>query len=134
MKNCISILLICAAFLFQPLAEALGQPVPFQLDHALNSGNADQVSGYFAPSVDITVNGASATYSKIQGEIILKDFFNKHRVRSYEAEMAGNSNSEPALFTIGRLRTGNGDFKIYIWLQPVGNSYNLKAIKFEKIN
>ena len=106
------------------LTEAIG--------NALRAGDASAVSRYFGPSVDITVNNSTSTYSRAQGELVLRDFFSKNPVRDFEIQHSGNSSARPATFTIGYLSTGTGRFKVYMWLKPRDGGYVLKEIRFEK--
>jgi hypothetical protein len=109
------------------------QGVPSQdIDMALSSGDASGVSKYFGPSVDITINNSTSTYSRTQGEQVLRDFFSKNAVRDFDIEHSGNSGGSAATFTIGYLSTGNGRFRVYMWLKPGDNGYILKQIRFEK--
>ena len=99
---------------------------------ALKAGDASGVSRYFGPSVDITVCNSTSTYSRAQGELVLRDFFNKNAVRDFEIQHSGNSSARPATFTIGYLNTSNGRYKVYMWLKPKDGGYVLKEIRFEK--
>ena len=102
------------------------------LETAFKSGDASGISRYFGPSVDITINNATSTYSRAQGELVLKDFFNKNPVEDYDVEHSSTSAGSPTTFTIGRLRTANGKYKVLLWLRPKDGGYILKEIKFEK--
>lgn len=102
------------------------------ISSALKAGDASGVSRYFGPSVDITINNSTSTYSRAQGELVLRDFFNKNAVRDFEVQHSGNSSSRPATFTIGYLSTNNGRYKVYMWLKPRDGGFFLKEIRFEK--
>jgi hypothetical protein len=99
---------------------------------AIRSGNAASVSRYFGPSVDITINNSSSTYSRSQGEQVLRDFFSRHPVRDFMIDYAGNSTSSDSRFSIGTLRTETCKFKVYLFLRPTENGYTLKELRIEK--
>ncbi len=105
-------------------AEAIG--------NAIKSGNANAVSRYFGPSIDITVNNSSSTYSRTQGEQVLRDFFSQ--VRDFDVDYSGASTSSNSSFTIGTLNTANGKYKVYMFLRPVdgGSGFVLKELRIEK--
>ncbi|MEO6833144.1 MAG: DUF4783 domain-containing protein [Chitinophagaceae bacterium] len=132
MKKKIFIQLVFVYLLSLLTFSSYAQVSATSVGNALKSGNATNVSKYFAATVDITINNSTSTYSKVQAELVLKDFFNKNPVRNFDTELPGNSNAEVATFTIGKLTTANGDFKVYIWLKPNGKSYTLKALRFDK--
>jgi hypothetical protein len=106
------------------LTEAIG--------NSLKAGDASGVSRYFGPAVDITINNSTSTYSRTQGELVLRDFFSKNPVHDFSIEHSGNSSDRPATFTIGNLNTGNGRYKVYMWLKPRDGGYVLKEIRFER--
>lgn len=105
-------------------AEAVGQ--------AWRSGNAAAVSSFFGPSVDITINNSTSTYSRTQGEQVLRDFFVRNPVRSFDIDYSGASTSSNSSFTIGTLQTANGKFKVYLSLRPANGNYVLKEVRIEK--
>ena len=102
------------------------------IDNALKAGDASGISRYFGPSIDITINNSTSTYSRKQGELVLRDFFNKITVLDFDIEHSGNSAASPATFAIGYLKTSNGQYKVYMWLKPKDGGYVLKEIRFEK--
>ena len=74
---------------------------------AVKSGSASQVAKYFDATIDISVSGKSATYSKSQGEMVLKDFFANNAVSGFTIIHQGdNSGSE---YCIGTLATKSGN-------------------------
>jgi len=99
---------------------------------ALKAGDASGISRYFGPSVDITINSSTSTYSRTQGELVLRDFFAKNTVHAFNVQHSSNSSGRPATFTIGYLNTNNGRYKVYMWLKPRDRGYVLKEIRFEK--
>jgi hypothetical protein len=108
----------------QGQAEAIGA--------ALKAGDASGISRYFAPSVNITINNSTSTYSRTQGELVLRDFFNKNAVRDFYIQHSNNASSGPKTFAIGYLNTSNGRYKVYLKMWQKDGGYVLKEITFEK--
>ena len=50
---------------------------------AIRTGNPKNISKYFIENVDLKVIAQEDVYSKQQAEMILKDFFAKHAVKTY---------------------------------------------------
>ncbi len=98
----------------------------------MRSGNAAAVSRYFGPSVDITMNNSSSTYSHTQGEQVLRDFFARNAVRSFDVDYSGASTSSNSSFSVGTLQTANGKYKVYLSLRPSDGGYVLKEVRIEK--
>jgi len=126
-------LLLLCVLLFSVLDNSKAQSgLTDAIGTALSEGDAAGISRYFGPSVDITINSSTSTYSKTQGELVLRDFLSKNPVIDFNVEHSTNSSVRPATFTIGFLNTKNGRYKVYMWLKPRDRGYVLKEIRFEK--
>jgi hypothetical protein len=78
--------------------------------------------------VEINIGGRSNSYSKAQAEIILKDFFAKNQVKSFELVHQGGDTSR---FGIGNMTTGSGTFRVSFFLQKKAGSMVLNELRFE---
>jgi hypothetical protein len=89
-------------------------------DHAakaLNSGNAKELSSYFASSIDISLNGTEGAYSADQAQKILADFFSKNPVSGFVTSHKGNSGSGSS-YAIGTLKSSNGTtYRVTIYVK-----------------
>lgn len=125
--------ILIGVLLVSLLTPGLAQGVTSQeIDVALSAGDASSLSKFFGPSVDITINNSTSTYSRTQAEQVLRDFFAKNNVKDFDIEHSGNSGGSAATFTIGYLSTGNGRFRVYMWLKSSDAGFVLKQIRFEK--
>jgi len=98
---------------------------------ALKTGNATQIAKYFDNTVEITLPEKSNSYSKSQGEMILKDFFNTYPVKSFEILHKGqNAGSE---YFIGKLVTKTGTFRTTVFMKQKGDRQTLQEIRFENM-
>ncbi len=98
--------------------------------NALKSGSASQVSKYFDATINITIADKSNSYSKSQGEIILRDFFINNPVKGFSIIHQGdNAGSQ---YCIGTLSTKKGDYRTTIYMKQKGNNQTLQEIRFEK--
>src|SRR5215207_507048 len=102
------------------------------ISSSMKSGNAAAVSRYFGPSIDITINNSTSTYSRTQGEQVLRDFFARNSVKDFDIDYSGPSSSSNSSFTIGTLQTANGKYKVYLFLRPSDSGYTLKELRIEK--
>ena len=106
------------------------------LDEVVNgvrNGNIAQISRYFDNVVVITIGNNQSTYSKTQGEMVLKDFFNKNVPRSFNLLQGGNApGNNTNKFAIGNLTTNNGNYQVYVLLKLKDGSYYLQEIRFER--
>ena len=96
---------------------------------ALKAGNSAQIAKYFDNTVEITLPNKSNSYSKSQGEMILKDFFSNAPVKSFDILHKGeNSGSE---YCIGTLVTANGSYRTTVFMKQKGERQMVQEIRFE---
>ena len=97
---------------------------------AIKKGNASQLSKFFDNTIDITVEDKKNTYSKSQGELVLKDFFSNSAVKDFLIIHKGDNSG--AQFIIGTLITKNGEYRTTIYMMQKGNKNLLQELRFEK--
>ncbi|MFT3908823.1 MAG: DUF4783 domain-containing protein [Ferruginibacter sp.] len=116
----IAVSLLLSSFTISPIDEIIA---------ALKAGNASQIAKYFDNTVEIALPDKSNSYSKSQGEMILKDFFSNSPVKSFEVLHRGeNSGSQ---YFIGTLVTANGTYRTTIFMKQKGDKQTLQEIRFE---
>lgn len=101
-----------------------------QIINALKSGNSKEISRYFDTTIEITLPAKSNSYSKSQGELVLKDFFNDNPVKGFEIiHESENGNSQ---YCIGNLSTSNGTYRTTIFVKQKGEKQVIQELRFEK--
>ena len=95
----------------------------------IKAGNANVVAKYFDNTVEISLPGKTNNYSKVQGEAVLRDFFEIHPVKSFSVIHQGESGGSQ--FVIGTLVTSNGSYRTTVNLKQKGDKQILQEIKFE---
>jgi hypothetical protein len=96
---------------------------------AMRSGNSGLVAKHFDNMVDISMPDKTNSYSKSQGELVLKDFFTNNPVKNFEIIHKGeNAGSQ---FCIGTLLTKNGSFRTTIFMKQKGDGQVLQELRFE---
>lgn len=98
--------------------------------NGIKAGNAASVAKYFDNTVEITVGDKNNSYSKNQGEQVLRDFFANNPVKSFAVIHQGESGGSQ--FCIGTLTTAGGTYRTTINLKQKGDKQLLQEIKFEK--
>lgn len=89
---------------------------------AIKIGSGKELSNYFDNSVEITVNGKTANYSKAQGEFVVKDFFKKNPPKGFT--IIHNGTSEGGLkYAIGTYQS-SASFRVLIRMKQ-NKVYNL---------
>ena len=96
---------------------------------AMKTGNSAAVSKFFDNSVEISMPEKSNSYSKSQGELVLKDFFASNPVKGFEVIHKGeNAGSQ---YCIGTLQTRNGAYRTTIFMKQKDNKQVLQELRFE---
>lgn len=96
---------------------------------AMKTGNASQVANFFDNNVEISMPEKSNSYSKRQGELVLKDFFTTNVVKSFEVIHKGeNAGSQ---YCIGTLVTKGGSYRTTIFMKQKGDQQVLQELRFE---
>jgi hypothetical protein len=101
-----------------------------EITGAMRVGNAGELSRYLDSRVDISLPDKSDTYSKIQAEMIIRDFFTTNGVRDFliKKRVQNGGGSE---FCIGVLETRNGDYKTTLFVRQKGNLQLLQELRFQ---
>lgn len=101
-------------------------------DISLGFANSDQqtIAKYIGNKVEINLFDLSGVYSKAQAEMVLKDFFDKYEVQSFQLFNKNNANGGPSKFAIGNLNTRNGNFRIFFILKEQEGAYFIQEMRF----
>ena len=102
-----------------------------QVNAALSAGSSAMLATYFETTVSITILDNENTYSKQQAEVIIRDFFTKHAVKSFSAIHEGAS-PEGSKFAVGKLVTNNGTFRTFVLVKQKGTAFVIQEIRFEE--
>lgn len=81
--------------------------------NALKQGNSTELVKFFAEKVSVKVLNQEDLLSKSQAQALIEDFFNKHKVKSYQTSHTSIVNSNQQFIT-GSMDTSNGKFRISI--------------------
>lgn len=96
---------------------------------ALKTGNSSQIARYFDNTVEITLPDKGNSYSRNQGEVVLRDFFTLHPVKGFEVLHKGENGGSQ--YCIGTLTTRNGTFRTTVYMKQKGEKQTLQEIRFE---
>ena len=97
---------------------------------AIRVGNAGELSRYLDSRVDISLPDKSDTYSKIQAEMIIRDFFSTNGVQNFLVKRSEH-NSSGSEFCVGVLQTRNGDYRTTLFIKQKGDKQFLQELRFQ---
>ncbi len=96
---------------------------------AIKLGNAGELGRYLDTRVDIGLPQKSDTYSKIQAEMIIRDFFSTNGVRNFVVKKwVVNGTSE---YCIGVLQTRKGNYRTTLFTKLKGDKQLLQELRFQ---
>jgi Domain of unknown function (DUF4783) len=97
---------------------------------AIRVGNVGELSRYLDSRVDISLPDKSDTYSKIQAEMIIRDFFSTNGVQNFliKHKVINGGGSE---FCVGVLQTKNGDYRTTLFIKQKGDKQLLQELRFQ---
>ncbi|MCY7410331.1 MAG: DUF4783 domain-containing protein [Chitinophagales bacterium] len=98
---------------------------------AIKSGESKQVARFFDNNVELTILDRESTYSRTQAEMVLRDFFAKNPVQSFDLIHRGTSD-EGSAYGIGKLKTSTQTFRVYYYVKQKGSQSLLQEMRFEK--
>ncbi len=98
---------------------------------AIRSGNVDQLSLYLDYRVDISLPDKTDSYSKIQAEMIIRDFFTLNVVRNFQVKQKGENAG--LFYCIGVLQTHNGDYRTSLFMKQKGDRQYLQELRFQPV-
>lgn len=96
---------------------------------AFKKGDALKISRHFDNLVEITLNDKSNSYSRNQAEVVLKDFFSNHNVKSFTIIHRVNSNNGE--YCVGTLNTSSGEYRTTILFKSKGDRKLVQELRFE---
>ena len=100
---------------------------------AIKQGNASGIAKHFNDKIDLKILDQEDVYSKAQAELVLKDFFAKHPVKSFVESHSSNAKSANQ-FVVGSLTTTKGKFRVSFLLKKFGDRFLISQFRIENDN
>lgn len=98
---------------------------------ALKAGSSREVSKYLNNTVEISIDGEKASYSRNQAEFVLKDFFNNYPAKGFRYVHQGSS-KEGLKYTVGTYTYDRGEFRVFMLIKQFGGTYLVDKIDFNR--
>lgn len=97
----------------------------------LKSGNAVAIAANSGDNIQLTIADKSNNYSGAQAQQTLKDFFSRVAVKGFDLKHKGNSPN--GRYAIGTLATGQGNYRVNIFMKNENNKEVIKELRFQLI-
>ncbi|HYK76269.1 MAG TPA: DUF4783 domain-containing protein [Daejeonella sp.] len=96
----------------------------------LKTANTREISKNLASTVELTILSEENVYSKVQAELILKDFFAKHQPVSTKIIRRLDSNPNYH-FAVVQLNTTTGTFRVNFSLKDTGGRFLITDMRID---
>lgn len=103
-----------------------------EISVALNKGNVKILVKHFDQTIDLCFSDITQTYSKKQATLVLQKFFSKIEPNHFIILQKGKSNFNNTKYSIGKLSTASGEYKVYMFFILRNGAHYLKELRFEK--
>lgn len=97
----------------------------------IQAGNAKDLAGLFAESLDLVVETTDEIVSKSQAEQILKKFFTNNTPKTFKIVHQGTTGLDID-YLIGELDTSTGVYKVTINVKKAGETLVIHRFRIEK--
>ena len=128
----ISLLLFLSFGLFSFIINNNPKDINNEVIASINAGNVGQLAKYFNSTIELTIPDHEGTFSKVQAELMVKDFFSKYPPKSFTVNNQGTSKGG-SYYTIGTLVTEKGSFRTYYLIKNISGENYIQQLQFEKL-
>lgn len=111
-------------------SELSGQKIPDPIIKAFHKGDVEALSEYFNTRLQVNINEKEYTCSKAQAKEIMREFLNINKPSSFSIIFEGGK--EDSSFSIGKLVTNNGNYRVNIFFRRFDGVYLIHLLKIDK--
>lgn len=98
---------------------------------AIKAGDAKALARHFNTSIEIKLDGNVSSYSKTQGEFVMRDFFKKSPPANFTIMHTGASKGG-LQYAIGRYESGGASYNVLIRVKDVSGQLLIHEMSFVK--
>lgn len=101
------------------------------VEAAMKLGSSKELSRFLNQTVEINLDGEISSYSKMQAEYVLRDFFKKNPPETFQ--IIHNGTSKGGLkYAIGKYSCKRGDFRVWMRVKEFGGKLLVYEMNFFK--
>jgi hypothetical protein len=101
------------------------------VSEAIKLTDAKKLATWFGKTLDLEVSGVSGTYSNVQAEEIMRDFFKKTPLKSFTVNHEGSSN-DGSEFIIGTYISTTRSYRVYALMKKEAGRLQIRQLQFEE--
>ncbi len=123
-------LLLIKAFPGLYASQDQDQDVFVPITKYIQNGDAERLSAWFAPNLEIDILGNAIVCSKQQAKQIMKEFFNEYSPKNFS--VAYKSGKAPMKYAIGTLNAGGSKFRVTLFVKTQKDGNFIQQLRIEK--
>lgn len=112
------------------LPAAQEQDVFVPITKYIQNGDAERLSAWFAPNLEIDILGVSNVCSRQQAKQILKEFFNEYSPKTFTIDY--KSGKAPMKYAIGNLNAAGTKFRVTLFVRTQQTGNFIQQLRIEK--
>jgi hypothetical protein len=97
----------------------------------ISTGNAKGLSAHFDNIVELQLEDREGTFSRMQAEQIMKDFFRQYPPRTFTFLQDGVSEGANMQYAIGTYVSGSRKFRTYVYLKKRSGQMLIQELSFQ---
>jgi hypothetical protein len=109
---------------------AQADKIPENIVLSFKAGNAAELAKFFHSNVELIILENEDVYSRSQAEQIIRKFFLEHKPVSFKVIHEGGS--ENSRYAIGRLKTEEQSYRVYILIKKQEESPLIHQLRIEE--
>jgi hypothetical protein len=109
-----------------------GNPGLETISNALNTGDVETLSKYFADNVEISIQDKEQVYSKAKATEVIRSFFDNNKPKGFSQVHRGTSRENSDQYCIGNLSATSGNYRVYLYLKVNGNNLSIAEMRLDK--
>jgi len=103
--------------------------LPKEVKKAVVEGNSKKLAVFFNKNIELSIKNKEDIYSKAQAQLIIKDFFKKHKPNYFKVIFEGKLHN--LHYAICNLKTSSKSFNVYILYQIVKNKAVIQKLEIK---
>lgn len=103
-----------------------------QVASAVKASDVEMISSYFDEELEVCVHEVEDIFDKATAKTTLTSFFQSHKPLSFKKIHEGSSKSKDSSYFIGRLKTSDGEFRVYVYCKNYSGNYKIQEFRIDQ--
>ncbi len=133
-KSQFFLIIVIASLISMPAVNAAEssqeQDVFVPIAKYIQNGDAERLSAWFAPNLELDILGTTNVCSRQQAKQIVKEFFNEYSPKVFT--ISYRSGKAPMVYAIGSLSAGGNKFRVTLFVKTQKEGNFIQQMRIEK--